>query len=119
MANTSTAAPMTVQRQAGRRADAFFRRRRTEAGVASAGKGMSLAARAAVFKPRARPFRPPVLQIDGDDPALDLRGALDDLEDLRVTHPFLDGVVAHHARAAEDLHGLGRRAHGGVGGESL
>src|SRR5712691_7367370 len=54
----------------------------------------------------------------GDLP-LDLRGALDDLEDLRVAQPLLDRVVAHDSRAAEHLHGLGRGAHRRVRRERL
>src|SRR5712692_7307735 len=54
----------------------------------------------------------------GDLP-LDLRGALDDLEDLRVAQPLLDRVVAHDSRAAKHLHGLGRGAHRRVRRERL
>src|SRR5690606_33690020 len=40
----------------------------------------------------------------GDDHPLDLRGALVDLQDLRVAHQLLDRVVLHVPDAAEDLH---------------
>src|SRR5918999_1994989 len=38
-----------------------------------------------------------------DHEPLDLRGALVDLEQLRVAHELLDGVLLHVAVAAEDL----------------
>ena len=39
------------------------------------------------------------------------RGAFVDLEDLRVAHQLLDGVLLHVAVAAEDLHRVDRRLH--------
>src|SRR5215217_1137713 len=55
----------------------------------------------------------------GDDEFLDLVRALVDLRDLRVPHVALDRVLGDVAVAAEDLHGLDRDRHGGVGGEEL
>src|SRR6266704_3885724 len=66
-----------------------------------------------------RATSPALEDLLGDDEALDLRGALVDLEDLRVAHQLLDRVLARVAVAAEDLHGVERRLHGGVGGERL
>src|SRR6266542_3125547 len=43
-----------------------------------------------------------------DHEPLDLRGALVDLEQLRVAHQLLDRIFLHVAVAAEDLHGVGR-----------
>src|SRR3954464_7774329 len=55
----------------------------------------------------------------GDHEPLDLRGALVDLEQLRVAHQLLDGVLLHVPVAAEDLHGVGRHLHRRVGREAL
>src|SRR3954454_10241894 len=55
----------------------------------------------------------------GDDEALDLRGALVDLEQLRVAHQLLDRVLLHVPVAAEDLHRVGRDLHRRVRGEAL
>ena len=54
-----------------------------------------------------------------DHEALDLRGALVDLEQLRVAHQLLDRVLLDVAVAAEDLHGVGGDLHRRVGGEAL
>src|SRR3954471_7011789 len=54
-----------------------------------------------------------------DHEPLDLRGALVDLEQLRVAHELLDRVLLDVAVAAEDLHGVRRRLHRHVGGEAL
>src|SRR5947209_18526432 len=48
---------------------------------------------------------------------LDLRGAFVDLEDLRVAHQLLDGVLARVAVAAEDLHRVERHLHRRIGRE--
>src|SRR5438046_204900 len=55
----------------------------------------------------------------GDHQPLDLRGALVDLEQLRVAHQLLDRVLLHVAVAAEDLNGVGRDLHRSVRGEPL
>ena len=55
----------------------------------------------------------------GDHEALDLGGALVDLEELRVAHQLLDRVLLHVAVAAEDLDRVGRHLHRRVGGEAL
>src|SRR6184192_4732239 len=54
-----------------------------------------------------------------DHEPLDLRGALVDLEQLRVAHELLDRVLLDVAVAAEDLDGVGRHLHRRVGGEAL
>src|SRR5438094_5306228 len=54
-----------------------------------------------------------------DHEPLDLRGALVDLEQLRVAHELLDRVLLDVAVAAEDLHRVGRDLHGGVGREAF
>src|SRR5262245_27722320 len=54
-----------------------------------------------------------------DDDALDLRGALVDLQELGVAHELLDRVLLGVAVAAEDLDGVGRGVHGGVGAVGL
>src|SRR6188508_1725007 len=54
-----------------------------------------------------------------DHESLDLRGALVDLEQLRVAHQLLDGVLLDVAVAAEDLHGVGRHLHHRVCREEL
>ena len=41
-----------------------------------------------------------------NDELLDLASALVNLEDLRVSHQLLDGVVAVEAVASEDLNGV-------------
>lgn len=53
----------------------------------------------------------------GDDHALDLVGALEDLRHLGLAHVALDGEVAGVARAAEHLHGVGGHPHRHVGGD--
>src|SRR5438093_2969101 len=58
-------------------------------------------------------------EIASDDDTLDLVGALVDLRDLGVAYEALHRVLARVAVAAGDLHGVGGRAHGGVGGEAL
>src|SRR5919204_3178979 len=55
----------------------------------------------------------------GDHEPLDLRRALVDLEQLRVAHELLDRIFLDVAVAAEDLDGVGRHPHRGVGGEAL
>src|SRR5438874_2272907 len=55
----------------------------------------------------------------GDHEALDLRGALVDLEELRVAHQLLDRVLLRVAVAAEHLHRVRRHLHRRVGGEAL
>src|SRR5207245_4184869 len=49
----------------------------------------------------ARSARPEGLELSDlfarDDESLDLRGPFPDLEDLRVAHPLLDGLVFHVA----------------------
>src|SRR4051794_31054158 len=54
-----------------------------------------------------------------DHEPLDLRGALVDLEQLRVAHQLLDRVLLHVAVPAEHLHSVRRHLHRGVGGEAL
>src|SRR5436190_2534994 len=54
-----------------------------------------------------------------DHQPLDLRSALVDLEQLRVTHQLLDRVLLDVAVAAEDLDRVGRHLHRGVGGKAL
>src|SRR4051794_12274266 len=54
-----------------------------------------------------------------DHDALDLVRALVDLGDLRVAHHPLDWIFLDVAVAAEDLHGVGRHVHGGVGAGEL
>src|ERR687895_746788 len=82
-----------------------------------------------------RPLEPPVTRatrpersisigtrheyLTGDDQALDLRGALVDLEQLGVAHELLDRVLLDVAVAAEHLDRVGRDLHGRVGGEAL
>src|SRR5688500_1889359 len=84
---------------------------------------------------RPRPRAPPVTRatrpersisigtrheyLTGDDQALDLRGALVDLEQLGVAHELLDRVLLDVAVAAEDLDRVGRDAHRGVGAVRL
>ena len=55
----------------------------------------------------------------GDHEPLDLVRPLVDLGDLRVAHHPLDRVLLHVAVAAEDLHGVRRHGHRGVGAEEL
>src|ERR687895_720914 len=54
-----------------------------------------------------------------DHEPLDLRGALVDLEQLRVAHELLDGVLLHVAVAAENLDGVRRDLHRRVRREAL
>src|SRR6188474_1886545 len=54
-----------------------------------------------------------------DHEPLDLRGALVDLEQLRVAHELLDRVLLDVAVAAEDLDRVGGHLHRRVGGETL
>src|SRR5215211_6733832 len=54
-----------------------------------------------------------------DDQPLDLRGALVDLEELRVTHELLDRVLLDVAVAAEDLDRVRGHLHRRVRGETL
>src|SRR5215467_6550735 len=54
-----------------------------------------------------------------DHEPLDLRGALIDLEQLRVAHELLDRVLLDVAVAAEDLDGVGRDLHRRVRREPL
>src|SRR3979490_2091163 len=67
------------------------------------------------------PSKPPSApqHVSGDDQALDLVGALEDLGDLGVAHEAIDREVAHVAGAAEDLHRVGRDLHRRVAGEAL
>src|SRR5690606_2454706 len=58
-------------------------------------------------------------EVAGDDDALDLRGSLVDLEDLRVAHELLHRVLGDVAVAAEDLHGVDRALHRAVRAEGL
>src|SRR5579872_3950562 len=51
----------------------------------------------------------------GDHEPLDLRGALVDLEELRVAHELLDRVLLDVAVTAEDLHRVRRHLHRHVG----
>src|SRR5215213_3151867 len=51
----------------------------------------------------------------GDHEPLDLRGALVDLEELRVAHELLDRIFLHVAVAAEHLNSVGRDLHRRVG----
>src|SRR6202521_6313276 len=51
--------------------------------------------------------------------ALDLTGPLINLEELRVAHELLDRVLLDVSVAAEDLNGVGRDLHRGVGREAL
>src|SRR5918999_2446275 len=57
--------------------------------------------------------------LPSDDQPLDLRGALVDLEQLRVAHEILDRILLDVAVAAEDLDGVGRDLHGRVRREPL
>src|SRR6266508_350416 len=57
--------------------------------------------------------------VAGYDHALDLRGALADLGQLRVAENALDGKLGDIAGAAMDLQRLGRRLHGDLGGKEL
>src|SRR3954470_22170333 len=70
-----------------------------------------------VLPPTAR--HPSAEQLPGHDHALDLVRPLVDLRDLGVPHHALDRVVPGVAGAAEQLHGIRRDLHGGVGGEAL
>src|SRR5271165_554648 len=58
-------------------------------------------------------------QLAGDDHLLHLVGALVDLRHLRIAQEALDREVLGVAVAAEELHGVDRDRHGGVGGERL
>ena len=58
-------------------------------------------------------------QFAGDEQALDLRGALADLQDLGVAVETADRVFVHEAVAAEDLGRVAGVVHGGVGGGQL
>src|SRR3954451_8745865 len=58
-------------------------------------------------------------QVPADDHALDLVGALEDLEDLRLAHVPLGGVVTGVARAAQHLDGVRGHLHRRVGGHEL
>ena len=60
-----------------------------------------------------------LLQLAGDDGALDLVGALVDLKDLGIPHQLLHGVVLHVAVAAHDLNAVHGALHAGVGAEGL
>src|SRR5882672_1316834 len=55
----------------------------------------------------------------GDDHSLDLIRALVDLGDLGVAHEALHRKLLRVAVAAEDLHRVGGRLHGGVRGQAL
>src|SRR5687768_9331577 len=55
----------------------------------------------------------------GDDELLDLLGAFEDVHDLGVAVPALDGVLAGVAVAAEDLDGPLGDPHGGAAGVEL
>ena len=57
--------------------------------------------------------------VAADNHALDLVGALEDLEDLGVAHILLHGVVAHVAVTAQNLHALGGHAVERVGAVAL
>src|SRR5215211_4844717 len=54
-----------------------------------------------------------------DHQALDLRGSLVELHDLRVAHQLLDRVVLDEAVPAVDLNRVGRDLHRRIGGEAL
>src|SRR5205814_3528557 len=54
-----------------------------------------------------------------DHEPLDLRGPLVDLEQLRVAHQLLDGVLLDVAVTAEHLHRVRRHLHRRVGGKAL
>ncbi len=58
-------------------------------------------------------------QSAGDDDALNLVCALENLRYFHVAHVAFDGVVAHVARAAQHLHGVGGHFHRHIGGEAL
>src|SRR5579859_2116952 len=51
--------------------------------------------------------------------ALDLIRPLENLRHLHVAHITFDGVVAHIARAAQHLHGVGRDFHSGISRKAL
>ena len=61
----------------------------------------------------------PAEHVARDHHALDLRGALVDLQQLRVAHQLLDRVLLRVAVAAEDLDRVGRAAHRRVGAVRL
>src|SRR6266581_4426176 len=55
-------------------------------------------------------------QVPGDDPALDLPGALEDVVDLGVAVPLLDGVAGLEGLLAEEDHrAVGHRLDGARG----
>src|SRR5580698_5311795 len=58
-------------------------------------------------------------QFAGDDDALDLVGAFEDLRQLGVAHHALDRIVHGVAVAAEDLDGVGRDLHGHVAADAF
>src|SRR5919198_211425 len=68
---------------------------------------------------RCRELAPRQEDLASNNQPLDLRSALVDLEQLRVAHQLLDGVLLHVAVAPEDLDCVGRHLHGGVRGEAL
>ena len=54
-----------------------------------------------------------------DDGALNLIGALIDLQNLGIAHHLLNRILAHVAVAAEYLHGIGGDAHAHIGCKQL
>ena len=97
---------------------------RLDARAAGRGRGRPRSSRVAVGLDRyadAREEEGAVLlqHLARDHEALDLVRALVDLRDLRVAHHALDRVLLDVPVAAEDLHGLGRHPHRGVGAEEL
>src|SRR5436190_13323209 len=68
------------------------------------------------FEASARPRQEDLAR---DDESLDLRRSLVELEELCIAHELLDGVLLHVAVAAEDLDGVCRHLHRGVGGEAF
>src|SRR3954454_15360348 len=88
------------------RVEVFFLRR------ARAGTARESVATRAGSVPRKEDF-------PGNHEALDLGRSLVDLEELRVAHQLLDGVLLHVPVAAEDLDRVGRDLHRGVGCEPL
>src|SRR4051812_1237116 len=61
----------------------------------------------------------PPEEVPGNDHSLDLRGAFIDLQQLRVAHQFLDGVLPGVSIPPKNLNRVGRAPHRSIGTESL
>src|SRR3546814_20124296 len=57
-------------------------------------------------------------QVAGDDVALDLVGALDDLQHLGVAEVAVDRILVRYARRAQELHRVGGDLHGRIAGKT-